>query len=43
MARLPVPWKPRKLPFDRHLYTATVDGRIVGMGRTIRIESIAVH
>ena len=33
----------RKIPFDRHLYTATVDGRIVGMGKTIRIESIAVH
>ncbi len=37
MARLPAP------PFDRQLYTATVDGRIVGMGKTIRIESIAVH
>ena len=33
----------RKIPFDRQLYTATVDGRIVGMGKTIRIESIAVH
>jgi len=33
----------RKIPFDRQLYTATVDGRIVGMGRSIRIESIAVH
>ncbi len=33
----------RKVPFDRDRYTATVDGRIVGIGRTIRIESIAVH
>ena len=33
----------RKIPFDRQLYTATVDGRIVGMGKTIRIESIVVH
>ena len=33
----------RKIPFDRQLYTATVDGRIVGIGRTIRIESITVH
>src|SRR5438270_5601544 len=33
----------RKIPFDRQLYTATVDGRIVGIGKTIRIESIAVH
>ena len=33
----------RKIPFDRGLFTATVDGRIVGVGRTIRIESIAVH
>ena len=33
----------RKIPFDRQLYTATVDGRIVGVGQTIRIESIAVH
>ncbi len=33
----------RKVPFDRDQYTATVDGRIVGVGRTIRIESIAMH
>jgi len=33
----------RKISFDRSLYTATVDGRIVGIGKTIRIESIAVH
>ena len=33
----------RKIPFDRQLYTATVDGRIVGIGKTIRIESITVH
>jgi len=33
----------RKIAFDRQLYTATVDGRIVGIGKTIRIESIAVH
>jgi uncharacterized OsmC-like protein len=33
----------RKIPFDRNTYTATVDGRIVGIGKTIRIESIALH
>src|SRR5579863_7563659 len=33
----------RKIRYDRSLYTATVDGRIVGIGKTIRIESIAVH
>jgi len=33
----------RKIPFDRDQYTATVDGRIVGIGRTIRIESIVMH
>ena len=33
----------RKIPFDRQLYTATVDGRISGIGTTIRIESITVH
>ncbi len=33
----------RKIPFDRQLYTATVDGRIVSIGKTIRIESITVH
>jgi|SRR6266568_6202246 len=33
----------RKVLFDRQTYTATVDGRIVGIGKTIRIQSIAVH
>lgn len=33
----------RKIRFDRQTYTATVDGRIVGIGKTIKIESIAVH
>ena len=33
----------RKIPFDRQLYTASVDGRIVGTGKTIRIQSITVH
>ncbi|MGI9147827.1 MAG: hypothetical protein ACR2IK_14965 [Chloroflexota bacterium] len=33
----------RKIPFDRDKFTAAVDGRIVGVGRTIRIESIIVH
>lgn len=33
----------RKIAFDRSTYTAHVDGRIVGMGKTIRIESIVVH
>ncbi len=33
----------RKIPFDRQSYTATVDGRIAGIGKTIRIESITVH
>lgn len=33
----------RNVPFDRDTFAATVDGRIVGVGRTIRIESIAVH
>ncbi len=33
----------RKIPFDRTTLTATVDGRIVGVGKTIKIESIAVH
>jgi uncharacterized OsmC-like protein len=33
----------RKIQFDRQAYTATVDGRIVGVGKTIRIESIAIH
>ena len=33
----------RKIRFDRSAYTASVDGRIVGIGKTIRIESIALH
>ena len=33
----------RKIPFDRQLYTATVNGRIVGIGKTIRIQSISIH
>jgi hypothetical protein len=33
----------RKVPFDRARYTATVDGRIAGVGRTIRITSITMH
>ena len=33
----------RKIRFDRQSYTATVAGRIVGIGKTIRIESIAIH
>lgn len=33
----------RKIRYDRQSYVATVDGRIVGIGKTIRIESIAIH
>src|SRR5919108_5459393 len=33
----------RKIAFDRDSYTATVEGRIVGIGKTIRIRSIHVH
>ncbi len=33
----------RKIPLDRQTYTATVDGRIASIGKTIRIESIAIH
>jgi uncharacterized OsmC-like protein len=33
----------RKIRYDRQSFTATVDGRIVGVGKTIRIESIAIH
>jgi hypothetical protein len=33
----------RKIPYDRKTYSATVDGRIVGIGKTIRIQSIVVH
>lgn len=33
----------RKIRYDRQSYVATVDGRIVGIGKTIRIESIVLH
>jgi hypothetical protein len=33
----------RKIAFDRESFTATVNGRIVGIGKTIRIKSIHVH
>jgi len=33
----------RKIGFDRESYAATVDGRISGVGKTIRIQSIHVH
>jgi uncharacterized OsmC-like protein len=33
----------RKIAFDRDGFTATVAGRIVGVGKTIRIRSIHVH
>ena len=33
----------RKIEFDRETYRATVEGRIVGIGKTIRIKSIHVH
>jgi uncharacterized OsmC-like protein len=33
----------RKIAFDRDNYTATVEGRIVGVGKTIRIKSIHMH
>ena len=33
----------RKIQFDRDTYAATVDGRISGIGKTIRIKSIHVH
>lgn len=33
----------RKVPFDRSRFTATVDGRIAGVGKTIRIVSITMH
>src|SRR5881409_2557123 len=33
----------RKIAFDRESFTATVDGRISGIGKTIRIKSIHVH
>ena len=33
----------RKIACNRGTCAATVDGRIVGVGKTIRIESIAMH
>jgi len=33
----------RKIAFDRESYKATVEGRIVGIGKTIRIRSMHVH
>jgi uncharacterized OsmC-like protein len=33
----------RKIAFDRDSFTATVEGRISGIGKTIRIKSIHVH
>jgi len=33
----------RKIAFDRERFAATVQGRIVGVGKTIRIKSIHVH
>ena len=33
----------RKIAFDRETFTASVEGRIVGHSKTIRIRSIHVH
>src|SRR5467141_2745482 len=33
----------RKIAFDCDTYTATVEGRIKGIGKTIRITAIHVH
>jgi uncharacterized OsmC-like protein len=33
----------RKIAFDRESFAAMVDGRITGIGKTIRITSIHVH
>jgi uncharacterized OsmC-like protein len=33
----------RKIAFDREGFTATVEGRIVGVGKTIRIKAIHLH
>jgi uncharacterized OsmC-like protein len=33
----------RRIAFDRDAYRATVEGRISGVGKTIRIKSIHVH
>ncbi len=33
----------RKIAFDRDSFTASIQGRIVGHGKTIKIRSIHVH
>ena len=33
----------RKIAFDRETFTTVVDGRISGIGKTIRIKSLHVH
>jgi len=33
----------RKIAFDRDTFKAAIEGRIVGIGKTIRIASIHVH
>ncbi len=33
----------RKIEYERDSYTATVEGRIAGIGKTIHIKSINVH
>ena len=33
----------RKIGFDRDAFVATVEGRIVGIGKTIRIKAIRMH
>lgn len=33
----------RKIRYDRQSYAADAEGRIVGFGKTIRIEAIAIH
>ena len=33
----------RKIAFDRDTYTASVEGRITGIGKTIRITALHVH
>jgi uncharacterized OsmC-like protein len=33
----------RKIGFDRDTFTASVEGKIVGHGKTIKIRSIHVH
>src|SRR3989304_10514502 len=33
----------RKIAVDRESFKATVEGRIVGIGKTLRIKSIHVH